>query len=249
MTKTPRDWQNDMEMCEAQEGEQWFNNGNRLEEYDRLTEEGCRPIAEFEREGEAVFAAECREALPYWLQKAKTLKETIEMAMNEYHLWQSGDSAAPMMYGILEQAMSTLYPDTPAPSPDYIDVKFPRAINESWAFIKGDGSFTGPQLKQWTNDLGPDLSQQILRVLIQTIWADYGGKATQVDTPEIIARHIDEWHEDFGDVLWWEFPVCEPPYCGTPIDVDWPGYHTHWTPLTIPAAPAPKEGTPDASVD
>lgn len=108
--------------------------------------------------------------------REQRIKETIEMAMNEYHLWQSGDTAAPMMYGILQEAMSTLYPDTPAP------------------------------------------------------------------TSEITARPIDEWNEDLGDVLWWTFPVNEPPYCGSPLDMDWPDYHTHWTPIVIPAAPAPKEG-------
>ncbi|QJD87885.1 hypothetical protein [Cohnella herbarum] len=48
------------------------------------------------------------------------------------------------------------------------------------------------------------------------------------------ARSIDEWHEDYGDVLWWAFPIEEPPYVGSPLDNDWPGYHTHWTGITIP---------------
>lgn len=48
------------------------------------------------------------------------------------------------------------------------------------------------------------------------------------------AQPRDEWHEDYGDVLWWTFPVEEPPYCGSPLDTDWPDYHTHWTPLVIP---------------
>lgn len=43
------------------------------------------------------------------------------------------------------------------------------------------------------------------------------------------ALPLDEWHEDDGDVLWWKFPIEEPPYVGTPNDEDWPGYHTHWT--------------------
>lgn len=57
------------------------------------------------------------------------------------------------------------------------------------------------------------------------------------------ARTVDEWHEDFGDVLWWTFPVNEPPYCGSPMDMDWPDYHTHWTPIVTPLAPAHKEGS------
>lgn len=47
-------------------------------------------------------------------------------------------------------------------------------------------------------------------------------------------RPIDEWHEDFGSVLWWTFPICEPPYCGSPNADDWPDYHTHWTPIILP---------------
>ncbi|MNV74189.1 hypothetical protein D3C71_1673900 [compost metagenome] len=48
------------------------------------------------------------------------------------------------------------------------------------------------------------------------------------------ARPIEEWHEDYGSVLWWAFPIEEPPYCGTPLDLDWPDYHTHWTPIVVP---------------
>jgi hypothetical protein len=75
------------------------------------------------------------------------------------------------------------------------------------------------------------------------------------------ARPIEEYHEDMGDVLWWKFPIEEPPYCGSPNDLGytvesemvmrrygqkeitkliresvggWPGYHTHWTPIEIP---------------
>jgi hypothetical protein len=74
------------------------------------------------------------------------------------------------------------------------------------------------------------------------------------------ARPLSEWHEDIGPVLWWKFPVDEPPYVGTPLDLGetivvhahngqvpkriahfdiggWPGYHTHWTPLP----PVPEE--------
>lgn len=48
---------------------------------------------------------------------------------------------------------------------------------------------------------------------------------------------LDEWHEDKGNVLWWRLPIEEPPYCGTPNDSNWPGYHTYWTPLVMPIAP------------
>jgi hypothetical protein len=52
------------------------------------------------------------------------------------------------------------------------------------------------------------------------------------------ARPFEEWHEDVGPVLWWTFPVDEPPYVGTPLDTHWPRYHTHWTPIPVPRAPA-----------
>lgn len=56
----------------------------------------------------------------------------------------------------------------------------------------------------------------------------------------IIARTIEEYHEDYGSVLWWHFPIEEPPEVGTPDSFDRYGtptvseYHTHWTPIPIP---------------
>lgn len=51
------------------------------------------------------------------------------------------------------------------------------------------------------------------------------------------ARPLDEWTEERGCVLWWRFPVDEPPYVGSPLDEDWPGYHTHWTEVQTPPDP------------
>lgn len=78
------------------------------------------------------------------------------------------------------------------------------------------------------------------------------------------ARPIEDWAEEDGPVLWWKFPVTEPPYVGTPLDVGqtvnvtmvwnggckemnayfggWPGYHTHWTPIEVPSRPGWKKG-------
>lgn len=92
-------------------------------------------------------------------------------------------------------------------------------------------------------------------------------------------RPREEWTEEDGPVMWWRFPIEEPPYVGTPNDTGrpvliettaryhhrtgsehriglvpvredgidqtifvggWPGYHTHWTPIPIPATPAPR---------
>jgi hypothetical protein len=75
---------------------------------------------------------------------------------------------------------------------------------------------------------------------------------SSVTTPSIVpeasaavARPLGEWHEDFGPALWWFFPMSEPPYVGGPTDSDWPGYHSHWTPLPdVPQPPTlPRETT------
>ena len=50
---------------------------------------------------------------------------------------------------------------------------------------------------------------------------------------------LSDWHEDIGAALWWRVPVEEPPYCGSPVCDDWPGYHTHWTPILVPHEPEP----------
>jgi hypothetical protein len=54
---------------------------------------------------------------------------------------------------------------------------------------------------------------------------------------EAKARPGEEYHEDMGNMLWWKFPINEPPYAGRPGDTDWPGYHTHFTPIPIPTPP------------
>lgn len=88
-----------------------------------------------------------------------------------------------------------------------------------------------------------------------------------IERDSVEPRPLSTWHEDIGPVLWWRFPIDEPPYIGTPLDGGlsveirtqlphlpheamaeprdltrifvggWPGYHTHWTPLIIPLDP------------
>ena len=58
--------------------------------------------------------------------------------------------------------------------------------------------------------------------------ADYMRENTPTAIP------LDEWSVKDGDVLWWRFPIQEPPYCGSPLDTKWPGYHTHWTRFFVP---------------
>ena len=47
-------------------------------------------------------------------------------------------------------------------------------------------------------------------------------------------RPYSAYHEDYGAVLWHVMPISEPPYCGSPLDSDWPHEGTEdlwWTPL------------------
>lgn len=57
------------------------------------------------------------------------------------------------------------------------------------------------------------------------------GKLEDANTP----RPIEEWHEDYGDCLFWKFPIEEPPYCGNPLDSNFiDDYYTHFTMLIEP---------------
>lgn len=49
-------------------------------------------------------------------------------------------------------------------------------------------------------------------------------------TTTAAARPLEDWSEGIGDVVWWAFPVEEAAWIGSPLNSDWPGYHTHWTP-------------------
>lgn len=62
--------------------------------------------------------------------------------------------------------------------------------------------------------------------------------------PEV-AIPAEQWDENDGPVLWWRFPVVEPPYSGTPNDPDWPGHPTHYTQLP-PAPVAPTQSPNEA---
>lgn len=59
-------------------------------------------------------------------------------------------------------------------------------------------------------------------------------KDYQDNSQRVIAYRADKWHEEMGDVLWWEFPIREAPYCGTPLDDDFPEYMTHFTKISLP---------------
>lgn len=59
---------------------------------------------------------------------------------------------------------------------DERDAEFAYALGKAWHYIKGDGSFTGKELKEYINTMDSSLCRQVLQAIIQTAWEDYGGK-------------------------------------------------------------------------
>lgn len=58
---------------------------------------------------------------------------------------------------------------------------------------------------------------------------------TERETPAIPR---DDWHEDYGTVLWWNDQHGEPPYVGTPDDKDFDAeLYTHFTRIANPVFP------------
>lgn len=172
MTQTPsRDWQKDMEMCEAATPGPWRSILEDLEEREyypatylptqiksadevivdfdgiNLETEHCIPNAE--------LMAEARTALPYWLQEAKErgkwerrLKVTWKQLREIVRTNATGGSGEDIndydiMLDIMDDLLelSTLYPDNPAPK-EGTENKCP-----------GCGSHMVPQ---WGGDEGPD---------------------------------------------------------------------------------------------
>ena len=98
----------------------------------------------------------------------------------------------------------------------------------------GDGTMDGAQLVDGHEWWHPCFGCDSLRYVVDN--------ARQALAPEV-AIPGEQWHEDDGPVLWWRFPIVEPPYSGTPNDCDWPGYHTHYT--RLPPAPVAPTCTPN----
>ena len=81
----------------------------------------------------------------------------------------------------------------------------------------------------WMNESGEGGTREVIRRMAEDARKGRG--------MNIKAHPLDDYHEDIGPVLWWAFPIDEAPYCGSPLDTDWPGYHTHWTRFQVPEHP------------
>ena len=47
-------------------------------------------------------------------------------------------------------------------------------------------------------------------------------------------KSLENWEESYGDCLWWSFPIEEPPYVGSPLELDFPENVTHFTRISYP---------------
>jgi hypothetical protein len=70
---------------------------------------------------------------------------------------------------------------------------------------------------------------------VTTPWRDRAERAEADLAAARAALHPrpeSEWHEDMGDVLWFHFPIQEPPWVGTPLTSTWiEDWYTHFIPL------------------
>lgn len=56
-----------------------------------------------------------------------------------------------------------------------------------------------------------------------------------VRIPEL--KTADEYHEDYGDVFWWRFPIEKPPHFDSPLNSDWDydgNNYTHFSKVIYP---------------
>ncbi|WP_375104076.1 hypothetical protein ACDZ28_04115 [Paenibacillus sp. RS8] len=160
---TQRDWQKDMEMCEAATPGPWkarswtvptADQYNVTSEHDAseifTAWQGARypggpEVSADQAKLNAIVAAEARTALPYWLQEAKErgereqqLRELMKDALGCMVMFAGKEDDHVQR---IVKAFRTLYPDTPAPK------------EEEENKCRGCGSHMVPQ---WGGDEGPE---------------------------------------------------------------------------------------------
>ncbi|WP_318626909.1 hypothetical protein [Paenibacillus polymyxa] len=85
MTDKPRNWQEDMKLCQkATDGLDMIRGEKQV--FTQCGFEDQR-VADFEKEDDAIFMIEAREALPYWLQQYAALEREYERFQKAARGW------------------------------------------------------------------------------------------------------------------------------------------------------------------
>lgn len=71
----------------------------------------------------------------------------------------------------------------------------------------------------------------------RTVLCDYENTPAVLIAVPKYARHIDEWREDDGPVLWWPDTPTARPYVGTRHDKGFDVTYTWWSPIDTPEIP------------
>ena len=97
--------------------------------------------------------------------------------------------------------------------------------------------FESFDIGDYATDCIADLEADIAKAF--TTIAELNGIIDKLRAPND-AYPAAEYHEDHGCVLWWRFPLEEPPWAGSELDDDFtPDYYTHWSRLQAPT-PVPE---------
>jgi hypothetical protein len=111
---------------------------------------------------------------------------------------------------------------------------------------------TKPTIQRYRVHLGVHLTGELYAEMVPAArgnwakWIDVEAASLGVVPPPPAAPSFPfkAWHEDDHDVLWWQFPIQEAPYIGSPLSSDWPFSEQDasalaWTRLVIPDPPSP----------
>jgi len=171
--------------------------------------------------------------------RAETIRR-LEAALDEYERF--ADRQSEMIRELGSPEVSELHY-----TPGKLDVEMRSKLVSMLAgtmadLLDGEGA---ANCVEWTvnhHEKGP-LTLTLQRQYGKTPMQLYAGIARELrDAKEAAAnlrtaRPQSEWHEDISNVLWWRWPVSEPPFCGCPWDSDWPfedDEDVRWTPIVEP---------------
>lgn len=130
-----------------------------------------------------------------------------------------------------------------------LEIELARAVEHNGALVELAKTATRDAVEEVRRLLDEEIETE--RSLSSSVLRERDALQLRLDSlsgdssaPETSVRPRSEWHEDYGDVLWWRFPVVEAPYVGSPLCETWAeheleGFYTHWSPIPIPAKPWP----------